>query len=197
VSTHAGYENKVKSNLQSLISPLNMEDEVYEVVVPTEVVVEVKDGEEEVTERKAFPGYVLCRCKPDDDSWSLILQTPGVTGFVGPGTEPTPLSRAEVESILQLHGEAEEQKRSKPRLVHEVGSAAVSGTAASDAGATALAGEGGRRRLLASAVFSLLGFALLGVAVPHHVVALDIVAVVLIMLGLLLGIGSMISGRRR
>jgi transcription antitermination factor NusG len=196
VSTHAGHENKVRSNLQSLTSPMNLADGIYEVVVPMEVVAEFKGGEE-FTERKAFPGYVLCRCKPDDDSWSSILQTPGVTGFVGPGSEPTPLSRAEVESILHHHGEAEEQRRSKPRLVHEVGSAAVSGTAASDVGTTAPASEGGRRRLLASAVFSLLGFALLGVAVSHHVVALDVVAVVWIMLGLLLGIRLMISRPRR
>jgi transcription termination/antitermination protein NusG len=122
VHTYAGYENKVKSNLQSRISSMNMEERIYEVVIPMEDVVEFKGGKKVVVQRKVFPGYLLCRCELDDDSWSVIRQTPGVTGFVGPGTKPTPLSRAEVESILQVREEgAEGQRRSKPRLEHEVG----------------------------------------------------------------------------
>jgi transcriptional antiterminator NusG len=84
--------------------------------------VEFKGGKKVTVQRKVFPGYLLTRADLDDDAWSVIRQTPGVTGFVGPGTKPTPLSRAEVESILQVRDERTEgPKRSRPRLEHEVG----------------------------------------------------------------------------
>jgi transcription termination/antitermination protein NusG len=123
VHTYAGYENKVKSNLESRISSMNMEDRIFEVVIPMEEVAEIKAGKRVFVQRKVFPGYLLCRCDLDDDSWSVIRQTPGVTGFVGPGTKPTSLPRAEVEAILQVRPEGPEgQKRhSKPRLEHQVG----------------------------------------------------------------------------
>jgi transcriptional antiterminator NusG len=122
IHSYAGYENKVKSNLESRISSMNMEERIYEVVIPMEDVVEFKGGKKVVVQKKVFPGYLLCRCDLDDDSWSVVRQTPGVTGFVGPGTKPTPLSRQEVESILQVRDEAPDgQKRSKPRLEYEVG----------------------------------------------------------------------------
>src|SRR5579884_2938719 len=123
VHTYAGYENKVKSNLESRIVSMNMEDRIYEVVIPMEDVVEFKNGKKVVVQKKVFPGYLLCRCELDDDSWSVIRNTPGVTGFVGPGTKPTPLSRREVESILQVKVEGTEApaKRSRPRLEYEVG----------------------------------------------------------------------------
>jgi transcriptional antiterminator NusG len=122
VHTYAGYENKVKSNLESRISSMNMEDRIYEVVIPMEEVIEVKNGKRVPVQRKVFPGYLLCRCELDDDSWSVIRQTPGVTSFVGPGTKPTSLPRSEVEAILQVRPEgAEGQKRPKPRLEYEVG----------------------------------------------------------------------------
>ncbi|MGO9583863.1 MAG: transcription termination/antitermination protein NusG [Acidimicrobiales bacterium] len=123
VHTYAGYENKVKSNLESRISSMNMEDRIFEVVIPMEEVAEIKGGKRVFVQRKVFPGYLLCRCELDDDSWSVIRQTPGVTGFVGPGTKPTPLPRAEVEAILQVRPEGiEGQKhRTKPRLEHQVG----------------------------------------------------------------------------
>jgi transcriptional antiterminator NusG len=122
VHTYAGYENKVKSNLESRISSMNMEDRIYEVVIPMEEVIEVKNGKRVPVQRKVFPGYLLCRCDLDDDSWSVIRQTPGVTSFVGPGTKPTPLPRSEVEAILQVRPEGVEgQKRPKPRMEHEVG----------------------------------------------------------------------------
>jgi transcription termination/antitermination protein NusG len=123
VHTYAGYENKVKSNLHSRAVSMNMEDRIYEVVIPMEDVVEFKAGKKVVVQKKVFPGYLLCRCELDDDSWSVIRNTPGVTGFVGPGTKPTPLSRREVESILQVKVEGVEAptKRSRPRLEHEVG----------------------------------------------------------------------------
>jgi transcriptional antiterminator NusG len=123
VHTYAGYENKVKSNLQSRIVSMNMEDRIYEVVIPMEDVVEFKNGKKVVVQKKVFPGYLLTRCDLDDDSWSVIRNTPGVTGFVGPGTKPTPLSRREVESILQvpLAGGVEQAKKTRPRLEYEEG----------------------------------------------------------------------------
>ena len=123
VHTYAGYENKVKSNLESRISSMNMEDRIFEVVIPMEEVAEIKAGKRVFVQRKVFPGYLLCRCNLDDDSWSVIRQTPGVTGFVGPGTKPTPLPRAEVEAILQVRPEGTEgqKHRTKPRLEHQVG----------------------------------------------------------------------------
>jgi transcription termination/antitermination protein NusG len=124
VHTYAGYENKVKSNLESRISSMNMEDRIYEVIIPMEDVVEFKGGRKVTVQKKVFPGYLLARADLDDDSWSVIRQTPGVTGFVGPGTKPTPLSRAEVESILQVRDEGIEGgpvKQRRARLEHEVG----------------------------------------------------------------------------
>jgi len=123
VHTYAGYENKVKSNLHSRTASMGMEDRIYEVVIPMEDVTEFKNGKKVVVQKKVFPGYLLCRCELDDDSWAVIRNTPGVTGFVGPGTKPTPLSRREVEGILQVKVEGGEApaKRTRPRLEHEVG----------------------------------------------------------------------------
>jgi len=123
VHTYAGYENKVKSNLHSRTVSMGMEDRIYEVVIPMEDVAEFKNGKKVIVQKKVFPGYLLCRCELDDDSWAVIRNTPGVTGFVGPGTKPTPLSRREVEGILQVKVEGAESpsKRSRPRLEHEVG----------------------------------------------------------------------------
>ncbi len=123
VHTYAGYENKVKSNLESRIQSMNMEDRIYEVLIPMEEVMEVKNGKRVAVQRKVYPGYLLCRAALDDDSWSVIRQTPGVTSFVGPGTRPTPLSRSEIESILQVQeeGAPEAPKRTRARLEHEVG----------------------------------------------------------------------------
>jgi transcription termination/antitermination protein NusG len=122
VHTYAGYENKVKSNLESRIVSMNVEDRIFEVVIPMEDVVEFKNGKKVVVQKKVFPGYLLCRCDLDDDSWSTIRNTPGVTGFVGPGTKPLPLSRREVESILQVKVEGvETAKKTRPRLEYEEG----------------------------------------------------------------------------
>jgi transcriptional antiterminator NusG len=99
-----------------------MEESIYEVVIPLEDVVEYKAGRKVTVQKKIFPGYLLCRAFLDDDAWSVIRQTPGVTGFVGPGTKPTPLSRAEVENILQVEDETTETpKQRRPRLDHEIG----------------------------------------------------------------------------
>jgi transcriptional antiterminator NusG len=122
VHTYAGYENKVKSNLHSRAASMNMEDRIYEVVIPMEDVVEFKGGKKVTVQKKVFPGYLLVRCDLDDEAWGAIRNTPGVTGFVGPGTRPSPLSRREVENILQvkLEGAETPAKRSRPRLEYEI-----------------------------------------------------------------------------
>lgn len=122
VHTYSGYENKVRSNLQNVVASRGMEDRVYEVAIPVEDVVEFKGGKKVVLQKKMYPGYILVRCELDDDSWGAIRNTPGVTGFVGPGTKPTPLSRREVESMLQVKADGVEAqpKRSRPRLEYEI-----------------------------------------------------------------------------
>jgi transcriptional antiterminator NusG len=122
VHTYSGYENKVRSNMGNVVASRGIEDRVYEVVIPMEDVVEFKGGKKVTVQKKVFPGYLLVRCDLDDDTWGAIRNTPGVTGFVGPGTKPTPLSRREVENILQVKVEGGEApaKRSRPRLEYEV-----------------------------------------------------------------------------
>ena len=120
--SYAGYENKVKNNLQSRIASMNLEDRIYEVVIPMEDVIEFKGGKKVLVAKKVFPGYLLVRCDLDEDSWRGIRETPGVTGFVGLGAKPTPLSRREVESILQVKQEGfEGVKKARHRLEYEVG----------------------------------------------------------------------------
>jgi transcriptional antiterminator NusG len=122
VHTYAGYENKVKSNLESRISSMNMEERIFEVVIPLEDQVELKNGKRQVVSRKVFPGYLLVRMDLNDDSWYVVRNTPGVTGFVGLGARPTPLSRSEVESVLAVKAEGTgAPKKTRPRLEYEVG----------------------------------------------------------------------------
>ncbi len=116
IHTYAGYENKVKANLKSRIQSMNVEDSVFEVVIPMEDVMEIKQGKKQVVQKKVFPGYLLCRMYLDDDSWYVVRNTPGVTGFVGSGAKPTPLSDKEVDRILQVKAD---QKKLKPRLEFE------------------------------------------------------------------------------
>jgi transcription termination/antitermination protein NusG len=122
VHTYAGYENKVKSNLESRITSMDMEDRIFECVIPMEDVIEFKGGKKVVVPKKVFPGYLLVRCDLDDDSWRVVRNTPGVTGFVGAGSKPTPLTRADVETFLGVKEEGPETtKRTRPRLEYEVG----------------------------------------------------------------------------
>jgi transcriptional antiterminator NusG len=125
VHTQSGYEKKVSANLQARIQSMNMEDKVFEVVIPMEDVVEFKNGRRQVVQKKVFPGYLLVRCEMDDESWYCIRNTPGVTGFVGQsqkGQKPTPLSRREVETFLAAKGDGQEvQARKKPKLDYEEG----------------------------------------------------------------------------
>ncbi|HMF82943.1 MAG TPA: transcription termination/antitermination protein NusG [Acidimicrobiia bacterium] len=124
VHTYAGYENKVKQNLASRVRSMNVEDRIYEVVIPMEDVIEFKGGRKVVVQKKVFPGYLLVRQELDDDSWYVVRNTPGVTGFVGSGAKPTPLSQREVEDILgtgQAEGPEVAQKKARPRLEFEIG----------------------------------------------------------------------------
>ena len=109
--TYAGYENKVKQNLASRVRSMNVEEQIFEVVIPMEDVIEFKGGRKVVVQKKVFPGYLLVRMALDDDSWYVVRNTPGVTGFVGNGARPTPLSRKEVEEILGTGAAVEAARR--------------------------------------------------------------------------------------
>jgi len=113
VHSYSGYENKVKANLGTRIRSMHMEDSIFDIVIPMEDVVEIKSGRKVTVPRKQFPGYILVRMYMDDDSWGVVRNTPGVTGFVGSGTKPTPLSRREVERIL---GVRKDEEKKAPRF---------------------------------------------------------------------------------
>jgi transcriptional antiterminator NusG len=107
IHTYAGYENKVKTNLGSRIQTMQMQDKIFDVVVPMEDVMEIKGGKKQVVQKKVFPGYLLVKMTYDNDSWYVVRNTPGVTGFVASGTgqKPTPLPRREVEKFLAAKSE--------------------------------------------------------------------------------------------
>jgi transcription termination/antitermination protein NusG len=107
VHTYAGYENKVKANLESRIHTMQMEGKIFRVYIPMEDVMEIKSGKKQVVQKKVFPGYLLVKMIYDNDSWYVVRNTPGVTGFVsaGTGSKPTPLSKREVEKILAVKKE--------------------------------------------------------------------------------------------
>jgi transcriptional antiterminator NusG len=120
VHTYSGYENKVKANLESRIHTMQMEGKIFGVHIPMEDVMEIKSGKKQVVKKKQFPGYLLVRMIYDNDSWYVVRNTPGVTGFVsaGTGSKPTPLSRREVEKILAVK---KEEVRPQVRLGFEEG----------------------------------------------------------------------------
>jgi transcriptional antiterminator NusG len=101
VHSYSGYENKVKKNLEHRIESLEMQDKIFEVVVPTEEEIELKDGQRRTVERRIFPGYILVDMIMDEDSWYVVRNTPGVTGFVGSIRRPTPLRKRDVDRILK------------------------------------------------------------------------------------------------
>jgi transcriptional antiterminator NusG len=120
VHTYAGYENKVKANLESRIHTMQMEDKIFRVHIPMEDVMEIKSGKKQVVQKKVFPGYLLVKMLYDNDSWYVVRNTPGVTGFVsaGTGSKPTPLSKREVEKILAVK---KEEAKPQVRLGFEEG----------------------------------------------------------------------------
>jgi transcriptional antiterminator NusG len=121
VHSYSGYENKVKANLNTRVKSMHLEDKVFDVVIPLEEVVEFKGGKKVNVLRKKFPGYILVRLFMDDDTWYAVRNTPGVTGFVGSGSKPTPLSRREVERILGVRKDEEEKKEPRFKPAWEVG----------------------------------------------------------------------------
>ena len=123
VHTQSGYENKVQGNLAQRTKAMNKEDYIHEVVIPLENVVEFKQGKRVEVQKKMFPGYILVRARMNDEVWSVIRNTPGITGFVGAGNKPTSLPRKEVENFLgvSIDGEGQSIKRAKPRMGYEEG----------------------------------------------------------------------------
>jgi transcription termination/antitermination protein NusG len=97
VHTYSGYENKVKANLEKIVENRNMQEHILDIVVPMEEQIEIKDGKKKATLKKVFPGYVLIKMVMSDESWYIIRNTRGVTGFVGPGSKPVPLTDDEVK----------------------------------------------------------------------------------------------------
>lgn len=104
IHTYAGYENKVKANLEKRVDSMHMGENIFRVIVPMEDEVQIKDGKKKVIKRKVYPGYVLVEMNMTDDSWYVVRNTPGVTGFVGTGSKPVPLHDEEVENILKQMG---------------------------------------------------------------------------------------------
>ncbi|GER67274.1 transcription termination/antitermination protein NusG [Weizmannia acidilactici] len=112
VHTYSGYENKVKANLEKRVESMGMQDKIFRVVVPEEEEVEVKNDKKKAVKRKVFPGYVLVEMVMTDDSWYVVRNTPGVTGFVGSsgsGSKPTPLLPEEINTILKRMGMEEKR----------------------------------------------------------------------------------------
>lgn len=107
IHTYSGYENKVKTNLEKRLETMGMEDKIFQVLVPEEEETEIKDGKKKVVNKKFFPGYVLAEMIMTDDSWYVVRNTPGVTGFVGSsgqGAKPTPLWPGEAEAVMKQMG---------------------------------------------------------------------------------------------
>ncbi len=105
--TYSGYEENVSRNLKQRIESMDMEDKIYNVLIPTENRIKIKNGKRKIVTEKIFPGYVLVEMVVTDDSWYVVRNTPNVTGFVGSGTTPTPISETEVKELLQRMGVAE------------------------------------------------------------------------------------------
>lgn len=107
IHTYSGYEEKVSESIRQRAESLDMKDKIFQVLVPKEKMIEVKNGKRKVVEKKIFQGYVLVQVKLTDDAWYIVRNTPGVTGFVGTGTDPSPVSPAEIEKIMKRMGRSE------------------------------------------------------------------------------------------
>jgi len=117
IHTYSGYENKVKTNLEKRVESMNVGDKIFRILVPMEDEVEIKDGKRKIAKRKVFPGYVLVEMYMTDDSWYVVRNTPGVTGFVGTGAKPIPLLEGEIKQILKSMG----MEEIKPKVTFRVG----------------------------------------------------------------------------
>ena len=117
IHTYAGYENKVKTNIEKRVESMEMQDKIFRVLVPMEKEIEIKNGKKKEIMKKVFPGYVLVEMLITDDSWYVVRNTPGVTGFVGPGSKPIPLSQSEIAQILKQMGMGD----AKPKVDFDIG----------------------------------------------------------------------------
>jgi len=115
--TYSGYENKVKLNLEQRVKSMGMESQIFQVLIPTEKVLEVKSGKRKYVQKKVFPGYVVIEMILDNNSWQVVRNTPGITRFVGSGGKPVPLKEIEIDNILKQMGKGEKA----PKLDIEVG----------------------------------------------------------------------------
>ena len=113
INTYSGHENKVKANLEHRIVSMSQQPRFRRVVVPTEQVIETKDGQKVQAEKRVLPGYVLVNMDLDDDAWTVVKNTPGVTGFVGAGNNPVPLSQPEVDRILKTGASTGDRPRAQ------------------------------------------------------------------------------------
>ncbi len=118
IHTYSGYENKVKTNLERRVESYRMQEQIFDILVPMEEELEIKDGKRKLQKRKVFPGYVLVNMIMTDNSWYVVRNTPGVTGFVGSGQKPIPLTVAEVDAIMRQMGLVE-----RPRIRVAIGDA--------------------------------------------------------------------------
>lgn len=118
VHTYSGYENKIKVDLTKRVESMNMQDKIFQIIIPEEQEVEYKGGKKKITTKRVFPGYVIVNMIMSEDSWYVVHHTPGVTGFVGSGTKPIPLQEAEINKILTQMG----LMGKKPRVINlEIG----------------------------------------------------------------------------
>jgi transcriptional antiterminator NusG len=118
IHAYSGHEDKVRANLLKRVESMDMHDQIFEVLVPTEDVLEIKDGQRRHVSKRIFPGYILVRMVMSDESWYVVRNTPGVTSFVGSGTRPVPLQEAEVRSIQRTMGT---EVQSKVQVEFKVG----------------------------------------------------------------------------
>ena len=121
IHTQTGAEEKAKAGLESRMASTNLKTFVEEIVVPTEQVSEIRSGKKRITARKFFPGYILVKMEMNKESWYLVKTTPGITGFIGPGRKPTPISEEEVDSIVKRTQDTE--TKPSPKVVFEIGEA--------------------------------------------------------------------------
>lgn len=113
VHTYSGYENKVKLNLEHRVDSMDVADKIFQIVIPTEEQIEIKHGKKQTVQKKVFPGYILVQMDLDDQSWYVVRNTPGVTGFVGKGAKPTPLTEEEVNGIMQKPTEKKPKQKTQ------------------------------------------------------------------------------------
>ena len=121
IHTQTGVEEKAKAGLEGRLATTALKNYISEIVVPTEQVSEIRGGKKRITARKFFPGYILVKMEMNDESWYLVKSTPGITGFIGPGRKPTPISDDEVQSIVRRTEDTE--TKPSPKIVFEIGEA--------------------------------------------------------------------------